>query len=425
MRLPGSLRRIFVPSVSLVGGTIDLADLPAMWCGSEPDVTRYEKALASYLRADDVITYNSGRSALYEILRALGIGSGDEVIVPGFTCIAVPAAIVSIGATPVYADLLPGSCNVDPDSVAALVSSRTRAILAQHTFGIPCDLDALLTIARRCGAPVIEDCAHALGAQYRGKYCGTVGDVGFFSSEHTKMLSTGKGGGIIVANGKLRDRLRAQHAALEEETADVVDLILRECVLDTIRGAPRLGGLGSTAIKLMSGASRKAYAYVKAVHDYNEVYFGAQTAGELWTPRRLSGRQAALGRIQIERLEADVNARVVVVRKLQSIAPTLGWTTFDIDWAHTRPSFVRYPFVVGDREAWVGRLRKAGIDVGFWFTDPVHPNSSSHGKVSYRQGSCPRAEGLCNTILNLPVNRKVSSWICDRIESLAASVDEL
>src|SRR5947207_1312573 len=109
-----------------------------------------------------------GRTALYALLRALEIGPGDEVIVQGYTCLAVVLPIMGLDAVPIYVDVLPANYSMDPASMAARITSRTRAIIIQHTFGIPADLAQLLDIARDCRLPVIEDCCHVYGSMYQG-----------------------------------------------------------------------------------------------------------------------------------------------------------------------------------------------------------------------------------------------------------------
>ena len=132
--------------------------------------------------ADHVTLFWRGRVALYAILRALGIRSGDEVIVPAFTCVAVPNAILYTGATPVYVDIDEAHYTADPAAVAAAMNERTRAVLAQNTFGLSADLDALGAAARPYGAVVIDDCTHGLGGTYKDRPNGAAADAAFYST---------------------------------------------------------------------------------------------------------------------------------------------------------------------------------------------------------------------------------------------------
>src|SRR5262249_18636779 len=166
--------------------------------------------------ADHITLFWKGRVALYAILRALRIGPGDEVIVPAFTCVAVPNAILYAGATPVYVDIDESTYTPDPTGVEAAVGPRTRAILAQNTFGLSSDLEALSAVAAEAGAVVIDDCAHGLGGSYDGQPSGTAADAAFYSTQWTKPLSTGLGGIAVTQDEGLAGQLRAIESAARE-----------------------------------------------------------------------------------------------------------------------------------------------------------------------------------------------------------------
>jgi len=148
-----------------------------------------------------------GRIAFYAILKALGIGRGDEVITQSFTCVAVPCPVLATGAKPVYADIDASTFNLDPGSVEERVSSRTRAVVVQHTFGIPADMDRILSIARSRGLYVIEDCCHTVASCWRGRRVGSFGDAAFSAYRWGKPLELGIGGTAIIRGEERRKRL--------------------------------------------------------------------------------------------------------------------------------------------------------------------------------------------------------------------------
>jgi len=157
-----------------------------------------------------------GRVAMYALLRALGVGPGDEVIVPAFTCVAVPNAVLYAGATPVYVDIDEATYTADPAAVAAAMTPRTRVVLAQNTFGLSADLDALTAAAQPYGAVVIDDCTHGLGGTYKGRPNGAAADAAFYSTQWSKPISTGLGGIAIARDADGAKRIRElEHAALE------------------------------------------------------------------------------------------------------------------------------------------------------------------------------------------------------------------
>jgi dTDP-4-amino-4,6-dideoxygalactose transaminase len=175
--------------------------------GSE--VEKFEEEFAGYVGSSHCIGVNSGTDALILSLRALGISSGDEVITPSHTAVATVSAILSCGATPVFVDIDSTSFTIDPALANEAVTSRTRAIVVVHLYGHPCDMDALQNIALKHRIHLVEDCAQAHGAEWRGRKVGTFGTIGCFSFYPTKNLGAiGDGGAIVTNDSNIADRIR-------------------------------------------------------------------------------------------------------------------------------------------------------------------------------------------------------------------------
>jgi dTDP-4-amino-4,6-dideoxygalactose transaminase len=173
------------------------------------EVETFEEEFAAWLGTPHALGVASGTDALHLALRALGVGPGDEVITTAFTAVGTVAAIELAGATPVFADIDPVSCTLDPEAAAAAVTSRTRALIPVHLYGAAADLDPLLALASRHGLRVVEDCAQAHGARYKGRRVGTFGDFGCFSCYPTKNLGALGDAGILVArDAALADKAR-------------------------------------------------------------------------------------------------------------------------------------------------------------------------------------------------------------------------
>jgi dTDP-4-amino-4,6-dideoxygalactose transaminase len=173
-----------------------------------PNVKALEQEIAAYCGCAHAAGVGNGTDALHLALRALRIGPGDEVITTPFTFIATTEAIGLVGATPAFVDIDPRTYNLDPKLIEAAITSRTRAILVVHLYGQPCDMDAILEIARRRGLWVVEDCAQALGATYRGRKVGTLGDAGCLSFFPSKNLGCfGDGGMVITNDAKVYERV--------------------------------------------------------------------------------------------------------------------------------------------------------------------------------------------------------------------------
>ncbi|TRZ97094.1 MAG: DegT/DnrJ/EryC1/StrS aminotransferase family protein [Rhodocyclaceae bacterium] len=166
------------------------------WTGNE--CTAFEREFAGFIGCDHAISLANGTVALELGLRALGIGAGDEVVVPSRTFIASASCAVAVGARPVVADVDPESGNLNAGTVREVLSPRTRAIVAVHLAGWPCDMDSILALARERGIAVVEDCAQAHGAVYKGRVVGSFGDCAAFSFCQDKIMSTGGEGGMLV-----------------------------------------------------------------------------------------------------------------------------------------------------------------------------------------------------------------------------------
>ena len=169
---------------------------------------RFEKGFAAYIGCSNGIATANGTVALHLALAALGIGPGDEVIVPTFTYVASVNAITYTGATPVFVDSEPQYWNVDPALVEAAITPRTRAIEVVHLYGHPADMDPILEIAARHNLVVVEDAAECHGALYKGRKVGSLGTIGSFSFFGNKIITTGEGGMLVTGDGELAERAR-------------------------------------------------------------------------------------------------------------------------------------------------------------------------------------------------------------------------
>ena len=184
--------------------------------GSEEDprflhkVASFEKAFAAHMNAKYCVATTSGTSSLLDCLAAIGVGPGDEVIVPGYTFIASISSIVLSNAIPVLAEI-DDSLTIDPDDVERKITDRTKAILPVHMLGNPCKMDRIMEIAKKHNLYVIEDCCQAVGASYGDKKCGTIGDIGAYSLNWFKTITTGDGGAVVTNDENLYERAFGFH----------------------------------------------------------------------------------------------------------------------------------------------------------------------------------------------------------------------
>jgi len=170
------------------------------WTGDR--CRQFEARFAEWTGTAHAVALANGTVALDVALKALGVGTGDEVITTPRTFLASASCIVTAGATPVFADVDPESQNITAETIAAVLTPRTKAIICVHLAGLPCDMDSIMTLARKHGLKVIEDCAQAHGARYKGRSVGSIGDIGAWSFCQDKIMTTGGEGGMVTTNDK-------------------------------------------------------------------------------------------------------------------------------------------------------------------------------------------------------------------------------
>lgn len=356
-------------------------------------ITRYQSAFAETVDATHAFSFGAGRMALYAILEAFDIGPGDEVIVPAFTCVVVPNAILYRGARPVYVDIEATSFNMNPGALEMSINGRTRAIIAQHTFGVACDLESIKEIASRHNVPVIEDCAHALGARYGGKIVGALADVGFFTTDHSKMANTVFGGMVTTNNDALAARVdRIQRRTPFLSMSQHKRLLLTFLVEYPLYASSMLW-LGRSIVPALSKA-RLLFAW----HDE----LCLTKPNRYPYPTRLSSQQAALGLSQLGSLQNNLDHRRRMARTLEH---RLHWNAMDDDQLN-EGSWLRYSFLVHDRLEFERRFARH-FDLGTWFTSIAHGRDDKLESIGYSQGSCPTAEFVAKHIVNLPTHLRI------------------
>lgn len=224
---------LFRPHVSARARALVEAQLSTRWIGQGPAVARFETEFAArFCRGLPAAAVGSGTDALHLAYLLAGVGPGDEVITPLFTCTATNIPLLYIGAKPVFADVQRDSLNIDVDHVRRLVTSRTRAIVCVHYGGLPCEMDELHAIAADAGVPVIEDAAHAVGASYHGRPIGGISPFTIFSFQAIKHITTGDGGMLVMQDQSLLaraqrlrwfgiDRAGKQNAIWDNDITDI------------------------------------------------------------------------------------------------------------------------------------------------------------------------------------------------------------
>lgn len=217
------------------------------WVSSAgPYIEQFERAFAAYLGRKHAVSTTNGTAALHLALVALGVGKNDEVILPDFTMVACIDAILYCGATPVLCDVDPETFTIDPKEIERNITGKTKVIMPVHIYGHPADMDPILAIGNKNGIAVLEDAAEAHGANYRGKFCGSMGDCAAFSFYGNKIITTGEGGMVVTDDNALASRLRTlkdlAHSPKKRFWHDEVGFNYR---MTNLQAALGLGQMGS------------------------------------------------------------------------------------------------------------------------------------------------------------------------------------
>lgn len=341
-----------------------------------PKQQEFEHCLAAYVGQPHAVAVSCGTAGLHLCIRALGIGVGDEVIVPSFTFIAAANAIRYEGATPVFVDIDPITLNIDPGHIEEAITPQTRAILVVHTFGCPADMDRILDIAHRHDLLIIEDACEAIGAEYQGKKVGSFGDAAVFAFYPNKQITTGEGGIIVTPHENLARDIRALRNQGRYDSDDWLQ------------------------------HSTLGYNY------------------------RLSELSCALGCVQMQRIESILASRESVARKYhERLRDCREISLPPVDLGHKRISWFVYvvrlasEFTQEHRDAIVQSLATVGINCGRYFA-PIHkqPAYSQHPAIH----PLPVTEAVSERTIALPFFNRLTDaeidYICARLKHALAQI---
>ena len=347
------------------------------WLGTGPRVARFEQDFAAYqgIATGRVAAVNSCTAALHVSMVAAGLEAGSEVITTPLTFCATVNAIIHAGLTPVLADVDPVTQNIDPDAIEAAITPRTRAILPVHFAGRPCDMDRIMAIARKHDLVVIEDCAHAIETEFRGRKAGTFGDFGCFSFYVTKNVVTGEGG-MIVGHDETR--------------------IARAKVL-------ALHGMSKDAWHRFGDKGYKHYQVVEAGFKYN-----------------MMDLQAAIGIHQLQRVDANWQHRREIWGKYQAEFAGLPIGLPAEPEVGTRHAHHLYTIRIDEsrcgiaRDAFLDAMNAARIGTGVHYLSvPEHPYYQQ--RFGWTPDEWPVARDIGRCTVSLPISPKLSDADIDRV----------
>jgi perosamine synthetase len=339
-----------------------------------PELPAFEAALAAYHSVPYAVAVSSGTAGLHLALLVLGIGEGDEVVIPSFAFIAVANAVLQVRATPVFAEIDPITLNLDPEAVERAITSRTRALLVVHTFGVPADMDALQSIARRRKLAILEDACEAIGAEFgspgNSRRAGSFGDLAVLGFYPNKQLTTGEGGAVLAHNPAHAARLRSFRNQGRSESGDWLD-------------------------------------HIEPGYNY-----------------RLSDLACALGRVQLSRIDEILARRRAVAERYETLLaavpdlelPPVALPNRTISWF---VYVVRLP-QRADLDSVGTFLAARGIATGRYFA-PIHLQPAWHSHPSAAAATLPITESIARRTLALPFFNRITP---NQQQHVAAALQE-
>lgn len=392
---------------------------------SSENINQFSTALKQTLslgKDDEVYLFDSGRSGWYFLLKQLGIGADDEVILPAFTCLAVANPVAWVGAKPIYVDCEIDSFNLNPDLLAAKITPKTKAILVQHTFGRPADMQKIVEIIGNKPILLIEDCAHSLGGVWQGRKLGNWGDAAILGFGIDKVISAVRGGGIVMDFNKLhakgyqieRDAVTQRYRDLPDFPRSMEQRALLNPIIWNWATPTYFWGLGSFTVGRLIIRLAFKLGLIGNVVDATENVGGKPN----WMPAKIGSRLALLGLNQLQKLEKLNSHR----REISAIyAQELGIAFDKSNQVFQKCSFLLPKEV--DRKALYYHLRdRLRIVIGDWLPRPLYAKFSStdvYQTLSFDPSENPVAVEIGKRIVNLPTSINTSP---DRAQSLARAI---
>jgi len=375
------------------------------------DLERFENELARYLDSSKVFSFNTGRTALYVSLQALGLNAGDEVIVPAYTCAIVFEAVLRLRLKPLTVDVDPETCNIDPEQIPKIISRKTKAIVAVHLFGCPCEIDAIVDISRKHGLYVIEDVAQALGAEYQGKKAGSFGDLAIFSFGPGKSLTGGEGGALAVNKESLFDPIAKIHTQLPNPNWKWILHVMRNIVaMKTFSNSwlyPLAKAQVEESIKNTDNMIvQNCLTLLKS--EFNPLFPTIQ-------PAKMPNLSATVLCKQLARLDEFNRKRIINGERLTNQLTDIGENKVKLPRmsSNAKSTFTRYVVRVdtGIREHLINELLKRGVDAQrlYSYIKELLPEISSRRHLV--------AEALSDSLIALPNHPLLTDTDIDAISS--------
>ncbi len=357
----------------------------------------YQKVLAEHLQStpDRIHLYWKGRVALFALLKSMDLKPGDEVILPAFTCVVVPNAILYAGARPVYVDIDRVSLNTNLERIKAARTDSTRVVICQNTFGLSSEVDEIASWAREEGIYSIEDCTHGFGGMFKGRPNGSYCDAAFYSTQWNKPFSTGIGGFSLVKSESLNERILETNQYLQKPA-------LGERLMLSMQIWARKNLLNKRTYWTLL----KIYRWLSK----NNIILGSSSGGEIEGTLMPSGYFKMMSQVQSREGIRAIKSLARLLKVRRENAQKYSDELISMGKYHVDPSlnphhsFLKYPILVKDRPAFLAAAEQNSIELGDWFLSPLHPVKADCSPWGLDIDQFPTAKSCASSIVNLPTD---------------------
>lgn len=353
----------------------------------------YRSELSKYLGGQYIELYWKGRIGLYALLKSFGVGVGDEVVMPAFTCVVVPSAVMYLGAKPVFADIEKETFSSSFKAISNVVTNNTKVIICQNTFGLSFELEEIVHFASSKSIYTVEDCTHGFGGMYNGMPNGTFCDAAIYSTQWNKPFSTGIGGFVSAKDKEIVEKLaevstHAQNPGLYEQVQLFILYIVKQALVNRFTYWFILKSYRFLSRKGIVVGSSSPEELISTVQPDN--YF-----------KRSGAVQSLLGRRALKNIESTLILRKKNAGIYSETLSRLAKNHVNIKFFDNH-SFLVYPLLVRDKAVFAELAEKNKIILGDWFTSPLHPITESLDRWGLKTEMFPVASYCSKHIVNLP-----------------------
>lgn len=369
-------------------------------------VKELENEFKKYLNVKHAFAFNSGRTSLMAILNGLSLERGNEVLLQAFTCNAAVNPVLWNGLKPVYVDCDEDNFNIDIEDLKKKITSESKVIIVQHTFGLPAEMVKILEIAKQNNLILIEDCAHSLGAEYYKQKVGTFGNAAFFSFSRDKIISSVYGGMVVTDDDDLAKKIKEFQQEIKHPSCCWILQQLMHPILMNFLILPFYKVLLG---KILLVLSQWLHILSKAVH-----WKEKQGRKPSYFPRRMPNALAVLAFNQFKKLDRFYEHRKDLADfyydefKTSSFDVAKNLSSESLNFAGRKHSFLRFTIRHPAAHKIIKKAWRKNLLIGDWYTSPVAPHDTRLNKVGYELGVCPKAEKLSKQTLNLPTHINIS-----------------